>query len=118
MLPEKRILGFVDASRKIVRSPEVGVESLHQRAMSADDIFGLGAGLKAKDLVGLLLRHWPARRTALPRCRVGLRVLPPGGGAVGGRRSRYAANKARLSSSISASNAISVGTSSASSCVP
>ena len=79
MLPEKRILGFVDASRKIVRSPEVGVESLHQRAMSADDIFGLGTGLKPKDLVGLLLRHWPARRAALPRCRIGLRVFTPGG---------------------------------------
>ena len=79
MLPEKRILGFVDASRKIVRSPEVGVESLHQRAMSADDFFSLGSGLKAKDLVGLLMRHWPARRTSPPRCRIGLRVLTPAG---------------------------------------
>ena len=79
MLPEKRVLGFVDASRKVVRTPEVGVEFLHQRPMSADDIFGLGAGLKAKDLVGLLMRHWPARRSALPRCRVGLRVFTPGG---------------------------------------
>ena len=79
MLPEKRVLGFVDASRKIVRSPEVGVESLHQRAMSADDFFGLGSGLKPKDLVGLLLRHWPARRAAQPRCRIGLRVFTPGG---------------------------------------
>ena len=79
MLPEKRVLGFVDASRQVVRSPEIGVEFLHQRPMSADDIFGLGAGLKAKDLVGLLMRHWPARRAAPPRCRIGLRVLTPGG---------------------------------------
>ena len=61
MLPEQRVLGFVDASRKVVRAPLVGMEFLHQRPMGAGDVFGLGAGLKAKDLVGLLLRHWPAR---------------------------------------------------------
>ena len=79
MLPEQRVLGFVDASRKVVRAPLVGMEFLHQRPMGAGDVFGLGAGLKAKDLVGLLLRHWPARRAAPPRCRIGLRVLTPAG---------------------------------------
>ena len=79
MLPEKRILGFVDASRQVVRSPMVGVEFFHQRAMRAPDGVGIGTGLKAKDLVGLLMRHWPARRAAQPRCRIGLRVLTPGG---------------------------------------
>ena len=79
MLPEQRVLGFVDASRKVVRAPLVGVNSLHQRPMGMDDVLGLGAGLKAKDLVGLLLRHWPARRAAPPRCRIGLRVLTPAG---------------------------------------
>ena len=79
MLPEKRVLSFVDASRKVIRSPLVGMDPLHQRPMSADDLLGLGAGLKAKDLVGLLMRHWPARRTAPPRCRIGLRVLTPAG---------------------------------------
>ena len=79
MLPEKRVLSFVDASRKVIRAPEVGVQPLHQRPMSADDVFGLGAGLKPKDLVGLLMRHWPARRSAPPRCRIGLRVLTPTG---------------------------------------
>ena len=79
MLPEKRVLGFVDASRKVVGAPEIRVEPFHQRPMGADDIFGAGAGLKAKDLVGLLMRHWPARRAAQPRCRIGLRVLTPGG---------------------------------------
>jgi len=79
MLPEKRVLGLVDAGRKVVRPPLVGMEFLHQRPMGAGDVFGLGAGLKAKDLVGLLLRHWPARRAAPPRCRIGLRVLTPAG---------------------------------------
>ena len=46
--------------------------------MRADDLLGLGAGLKSKDLVGLLLRNWPAR-TSPPRCRIGLRVLTPNG---------------------------------------
>jgi hypothetical protein len=75
MLPEKRVLGFVDASRKVVGSPEVGVELFHQRPMGTDDVFGAGAALK----VGLLMRHWPARRAAPPRCRIGLRVLTPAG---------------------------------------
>ena len=79
MLPEKRVLSFVDASRKVIRSPLVGVDPFHQRPMSADDLLGLGAGLKAKDLVGLLMRHWPPRRTSPPRCRIGLRVLTPTG---------------------------------------
>ena len=78
MVPEKRVLGFVDASRKVVRSALVGVDPFHQRPLSADDLLGLGAGLKAKELVGLLLRHWPAR-TSPPRCRIGLRVLTPNG---------------------------------------
>jgi hypothetical protein len=79
MLPEQRVLGFVDASRKVVRAPLIGVDPFHQRPVGVDDFLGLGAGLKAKDLVGLLLRHWPARRAAPPRCRIGLRVLSPAG---------------------------------------
>ena len=79
MLPQQRVLGFVDASRKVVRAPLVGVDPFHQRPVGADDFLSLGAGLKAKDLIGLLLRHWPARRAAPPRCRIGLRVLTPAG---------------------------------------
>jgi hypothetical protein len=77
MLPEKRVLGFVDASRKVVSAPEIRVD-FHQRAVGLDDA-GLGAGFKAKDLVGLLMRHWPARKVTPPRCRIGLRVLTPAG---------------------------------------
>jgi hypothetical protein len=77
MLPEKRVLGFVDASRKLVGAPEIRVDPLHQHPAGRDDV--LGAGFKAKDLVGLLMRHWPARKVTPPRCRIGLRVLTPAG---------------------------------------
>ena len=79
MLSQQRVLGLVDASRKVVRTPLVGVDSFHQRPMGADDLLGLGSGLKAKDLIGLLMRHWPARRPSPARCRIGLRVLTPAG---------------------------------------
>lgn len=74
MVPEKRILGFVDASRQA--APEIRVDPFQR---PADDALGFGSGLKAKDLVGLLLRHWPARKVSPPRCRIGLRVLTPDG---------------------------------------
>jgi hypothetical protein len=73
MLPEKRVLGFVDASRKV--APEIRVDPFHQRPAGADDL----RGFKARDLVGLLMRHWPARKVTPPRIRVGLRVLTPTG---------------------------------------
>ena len=43
MLSEKRVLSFVDASRKVIRSPLIGMDPLHQRPMSADDLLGLAA---------------------------------------------------------------------------
>ena len=79
MTPKKSVLGLVDTSRQVVRTPLIGVEFLHQRAMRAHDGVGIGAGLKAKDLIGLLRRHWATRHGTAPRCRVALRVLTPGG---------------------------------------
>jgi hypothetical protein len=80
MTTKKDVLGLVDAGRKVRRPALVGMQSLHQGAMRAPDVLGTRAGLKAKDLLGLLLRHWPtARRPALPRCRISLRVLTPAG---------------------------------------
>src|SRR5712692_1526531 len=80
MATKKDVLGFIDASRKVRRPPLVGMQFLHQGAVRAPDVLGARAGLKAKDLIGLLLRHWPAaRRPALPRCRITLRVLTPAG---------------------------------------
>ena len=67
----------------------------------------LAPRLKAKDLIGLLFRHFAAARRSCPR--------PAAASACacsrqpGSRRSRYAISSARLSSSISASKPISVG---------
>ena len=49
MLPEKRVLSFVKESRKVVRTPEVGVESLHQPAMSAEDAGALSGVMAVVD---------------------------------------------------------------------
>ena len=79
MPTQQNVLGFVDASRKVRRSPLVGMQALHQGAVGAPDVLRARPGLKAKDLISLLLGHWPARRPALPRCRIALRVLTPAG---------------------------------------
>ena len=80
MSTKKHVLGFIDAGREVRRAPVVGMQFLHQGVVRAPDLFGSRVGLKAKDLIGLLLRHWPAaRRTALPRCRITLRVFTPAG---------------------------------------
>ena len=81
MAPEKNVLGFVDAGRKIRRPPLVGMEFLHQRPVGTSDLLGAGSRLHAKDLIRLLFRHFAAapRRPSRPRCRVILRVLTPVG---------------------------------------
>ena len=80
MATKQNVLGFIDTRRKIGRPSLVGVQPLHQGAVGAPDLLGARPGLKAKDLIGLLLRHWPTpRRPAGPRCRVSLRVLTPAG---------------------------------------
>ena len=79
MATKQNVLGFIDARRKVSGPTLVGVQPLHQGAVGAPDLLGARPGLKAKDLVSLLLRHWPARRPALPRCRISLRVLTPAG---------------------------------------
>ena len=79
MATKQNVLGFIDARRKVGRASLVGMQPLHQGAVRASDLLGARPGLKAKDLISLLLRHWPARRPALPRCRISLRVLTPAG---------------------------------------
>ena len=75
MTAKKDFLGLINAGREIRRPPLVGMEFLHQRAMRAADAVRARTGLQAKDLVGLLLRHFAAGRRAAPRCRVTLRVF-------------------------------------------
>ena len=79
MLPEKRVLGLVDASRKVVRTPEVGVEFLHEPAVGATDLLRARTRLKAKDLISLLLGHFAGSRWAAPRCCITLGVFTPSG---------------------------------------
>ena len=64
MAAKKNFLGFVDTGREIRRPPLVGMQFLHQRAMRAADVVGARAGLQAKDLIGLLFRHFAAARRA------------------------------------------------------
>lgn len=79
MAAKKDFLGFIDAGGEIRRPPLVGMEFLHQRAVRASDVVGARAGFQAKDLIGLLFRHFAGARRAPPRCRVTLRVFTPTG---------------------------------------
>ncbi len=79
MATKKNFLGFIDTGREIGRSSLVRMEFFHQRAMRARDVVGARAGFQAKDLIGLLFRHFSAGRSAAPRCRISLRVLTPAG---------------------------------------
>ena len=81
MAAQKDVLGFVDAGRKIRRPPLVGMQFLHQCAVSATDVIGARPRMHAKDLIGLLLRHFAAapRPTTGARRRISLRVFTPAG---------------------------------------
>ena len=81
MAAEKNVLGLIDAGREIRRPTLVGMEFLHQGAVSPSDLGGARSRFYAQDLISLLFRHWPAagRRAAPPRTRVLLSVFTPGG---------------------------------------
>ena len=88
MALKQSILGFVDSGREVRRPPLVGMQFLHERAMGTPNLVLGRPRLQAKDLIGLLLRHFPGRRSspaaaiasAAP-CPIALRVLTPGGKA-------------------------------------
>ena len=80
MRAKKGILGLVYTGSEVRRATLVGMQFLHQGAMRAPDFVPARPRLQAKDLIGLLVRHFAARRrAALPPCRISLRVLTPGG---------------------------------------
>ena len=81
MAAQKDVLGFIDAGREIRRPPLVGMQFLYEGAVSAGDLLRARSGLKAKDLIGLMFRHFAAERRAapVPRCRIVLRVFTPTG---------------------------------------
>ncbi len=80
MRSKQSILGLVYSGSEVRRPPLVGMQFLHERAVGSSDLVAPRPRLQAKDLIGLLVRHFSGRRrTALPPCRVALRVLTPGG---------------------------------------
>ena len=80
MAAKKDVLGLIDAGPEIRRPPLVGMKFLHERPVGLSDVLRTGPRLKAKDLIGLLFRHFAGtRRSALPRVRTALRVFTPSG---------------------------------------
>ena len=66
--------------RRGTSTPLIGMQFLHEGAVRAPDFVTPRPRLQAKDLIGLLVRHFAARRrSTLPPCRISLRVLTPGG---------------------------------------
>src|SRR5438128_11038505 len=80
MRAKQSILGLVYTGGEVRRPPLVGMQFLHERTVGPADFVTPRPRLQAKDLIGLLVRHFAARRrAALPPCRISLRVLTPGG---------------------------------------
>ena len=80
MSAKQSILGRVYAGSQVRRAPLVGMQFLHQGSVGTPDLVAPRARLQAKDLIGLLVRHFAARRlAATPPCPFTLRVLTPGG---------------------------------------
>jgi len=80
MRAKQSILGLVYSGGEVRRPPLVGMQFLHERSVGSSDFLAPRARLQAKDLIGLLVRHFAARRrAALPACRISLRVLTPSG---------------------------------------
>ncbi len=80
MRTKQNLFGLVYSGSEVRRPPLVGMQFLHQGSVGSADFVAPRSRLQAKDLIGLLVRHFTARRrAALPACRVSLRVLTPSG---------------------------------------
>ena len=80
MRAKQGLLGLVYPGREVRRPPLVGMQFLHERSVRAPDFIPPRARLQAKDLIGLLRRHFATRRlAALPPCPCTLSVLTPAG---------------------------------------
>ena len=80
MRTKQSLLGLVYTGGEVRRPPLVGMQFLHEGAVRPTDLLTRRSRLQAKDLIGLLVRHFAVRRrAALPPCRISLRVLTPSG---------------------------------------
>ena len=80
MRAKQSILGLVYTGGEVRRPPLIGMQFLHEGAVRPTDFVTPPPRLQAKDLIGLLVRHFATRRrAALPPCRISLRVLTPSG---------------------------------------
>ena len=80
MTAKQHLLRFVDTGGEVRRPPWSGCNFFMSPAVSLSDLGSTRPRLKAKDLIGLLFRHFAGTRpVAEPRCRVTLHVLTPFG---------------------------------------
>jgi hypothetical protein len=77
MAAKKNILGFVDPRGQKGRAPLIGMQFLHERPVGLANVARARPRLQAKDLIGLLLRHFTAAAKPRPRCRTRIRVFTP-----------------------------------------
>ena len=80
--PQQNLFGFIDAGRQIRRTPVVGMQFLHERAMRPHHVVTRRSFPKAEDLVRLILgqvRPAPAAPAVAPRVTVRLTCLTPSG---------------------------------------
>ena len=80
MRAKQSILGLVYTGSEVRRPPLVGMQFLHEGAVGPTDVVARRARLQAKDLIGLLVRHFaPRRRATVPPCPISLLVVTPRG---------------------------------------
>ena len=80
MRAKQSILSLVYTGGEVRRPPLIGMQFLHQPAVGPDDLVAPRPRLQAKDLIGLLVRHFSGRRrTTVPPCPMTLSVLTPSG---------------------------------------
>mgnify|MGYP006270608273 CR=1 FL=1 len=85
MTTHQDFLSLVDTRSQRRRPPVVGMQFLHERAMSGRDFVTRGALLKPQDFISFILGHRASDtvmgRLAAPRIRVTLACLTPTGKA-------------------------------------
>jgi hypothetical protein len=80
MSVQQKVLGLVDAARKVRRAPLVGMKPLDEAPVSLTDGLFVRTRLKPQDLVSFLLGHRAALRIGPPpRVRIALSVFTPWG---------------------------------------